>query len=270
MSNSNTNKLCLWRDSVLYLGDSFDPQMHSHHAVQCCIALKGKLRISWAGVDSWQTCTAAVIGSNVSHSIANPDGPLCLLYLEKTSNNYRSILEHHCVTTECQTRSEPLILEHPVSKNIREQLLQAMSSKIEPNRANDLKKQCLKLFNSYIADAQSIDPRIGKLLNFLHRKPGGQFSGIDLADVACLSESRMQHLFKQHMGIPIRRYILWMRLRYVLELVLTGTSLTAAAYESGFSDSAHYSRTFKAMYGIAPSLLLAADAGLEPLFCENE
>jgi len=114
MPNFAPNKLYLWRDRVLYLGDSFDPEMHRHHAVQCCIALKGMLRIRWDGVDSWQDCKAALIGENVPHSIINPDGPLCLPYIEKTSNMYRSILDYHCVSVGCKTQAKPLLLDTSV------------------------------------------------------------------------------------------------------------------------------------------------------------
>ncbi len=270
MSDSLPNKLCLWRYSVLYLGDSFDPQMHSHHAVQCCIALEGMLRIRWEGEDGWQSCQAAVIGSNVPHSITNPDGPLCLVYLEKASNSYRSILDYHCVSAGCTTRATPLILDKPVSRTLCETLLTAMSSELWSDRANELKRACLKLFHDQISEPQPLDHRISLLLNNLHEQPGRSFSGVELADLACLSESRMQHLFKQQIGIPIRRYILWVRLRHVLELALAGATLTTASHESGFSDSAHFTRTFKAMYGIAPSALLAGGAGLAHLFCERE
>ncbi len=70
---------------MLYLGDSFDPEMHRHHAVQCCIALEGEMRISSRDGDEWTSCSSTVIPSNARHRIANPEGAICILYLEKTS-----------------------------------------------------------------------------------------------------------------------------------------------------------------------------------------
>jgi AraC-like DNA-binding protein len=40
-----------------------------------------------------------------------------------------------------------------------------------------------------------------------------------------------------------------------LERLGRGVSLTTAAHAAGFADSAHFSRTFRAMLGIAPSAL---------------
>jgi len=268
MQAASPNKLFLWRDASLYLGDSFDPQMHKHHAVQCCIALNGHLKVRWQQSQSGQSCSAAIVGANIPHSIANPDGPLCILYLEKTSNNFQTILDYHCITPNCQTRSAPLMLEHPVPESSLRIFNDALTDSVTASQANILKHHCLKIFNGHIARPTTLDSRITKLLAYLHADPGGQFNSADLIEVACLSESRMQHLFKQQVGIPIRRYVLWMRMRHVLELVLAGASLTVAAYESGFSDSAHYSRTFKSMFGIAPSILLASNSALKPMICE--
>jgi len=270
MTVLSSNKLFLWRESVLYIGDSFEPQMHSHHAVQCCIALNGKLNIRWTGVEQWQPCTMAIIGANVPHSISNPDGPLCLLYMEKTSRNYRTIMDSYGVVSENKTRSKPLTLDKPVPKVLRKKLLQALSTDIVSADANDLKKDCLRLFNGYISESKSLDGRIARLLTYLHAQPGQIFTGSDLAQVVTLSESRMQHLFKEQIGVPIRRYILWMRIRHVLDLALAGCSLTLAANQSGFSDSAHFSRTFKSMFGIAPSMLFTSGSSMKALFCERE
>ena len=181
MSETWTNKLCLWRDSIFYLGDSFDPELHDHHAVQCCIALEGNLRIRWPAVETWQSCRAAVIGANVPHSIANPDGPLCLLYLEKTSNNFRSITDYHCVTSGCDIRAEPLVLKQPVSGRLLDTLRTALFDQLTPLHAEDLKQQCLHLFHGSLAEPLPLDPRISKILNHVHHEPGRSFAGDDLA-----------------------------------------------------------------------------------------
>lgn len=55
--------------------------------------------------------------------------------------------------------------------------------------------------------------------------------------------------------MPIRRYVLWQRLRAAVELALKGATLTDAAHAAGMSDSAHLSRTFREMFGVAPSFL---------------
>ncbi|MCC7134500.1 MAG: helix-turn-helix domain-containing protein, partial [Gemmatimonadales bacterium] len=63
------------------------------------------------------------------------------------------------------------------------------------------------------------------------------------------------HLFVQEVGLAFRPYVLWLRLNRAVEAFAAGEALTAAAYQAGFSDSAHLSRTFRRMYGIAAASL---------------
>lgn len=267
--DSGRNKLCLWRDSVLYLGGSFDPELHRHHAVQCCIALEGRLQIRSHPHERFERCTSAVIGANVSHAIANPDGPLCIIYLEKNSSDYSSILDFNATPSEQGLRADPLLIDTEFSDSLRTALASAYESSLGPAEATALREKCLQLFRGHLSSSRAVDPRISELLAVLHERPDLPVSGKSLADRVGLSESRMQHLFKAHVGIPIRRYILWMRLRNVIELALADLPLTQAAHASGFSDSAHFSRTFKAMFGIKPSVLLSGQGRVVPLLCDH-
>jgi AraC-like DNA-binding protein len=76
------------------------------------------------------------------------------------------------------------------------------------------------------------------------------------AGIACLSESRFSHLFVEQIGLPFRTYLLWLRLSIAVERMAAGDSLTVAAHDAGFADSAHFSRTFLRMFGIPASVLL--------------
>ena len=93
-----------------------------------------------------------------------------------------------------------------------------------------------------------------------------QFARVsDAARFAGLSSSRFQHAFRAAAGVPFRRYRLWRRLGVVARLIGQGASLTEAAYEAGFSSSAHLSATYRTMFGIAPSKLITAGTRIECL-----
>ena len=56
----------------------------------------------------------------------------------------------------------------------------------------------------------------------------------------------------KEMGVAFRAYLLWLRLDFALTTYVAGSNLTEAAHAGGFADSAHFSRTFRKMFGIAP------------------
>ena len=72
----------------------------------------------------------------------------------------------------------------------------------------------------------------------------------EVATQLSLSTSRFLHLFREQMGIPWRRYLLWRRIICAIQSMLAGCSATDAAFATGFSDSAHLSRTFKSNFGM--------------------
>ncbi|WP_235214942.1 helix-turn-helix domain-containing protein [Rhodococcus opacus] len=77
----------------------------------------------------------------------------------------------------------------------------------------------------------------------------------DVARRVGLSASRLTHLFGAQVGLPLRRYVLWLRLTLAVTEVAAGADLTAAAHGAGFSDSAHLSRTCREIFGLPPSVL---------------
>jgi AraC-like DNA-binding protein len=74
-----------------------------------------------------------------------------------------------------------------------------------------------------------------------------------IASAVHLSPDRFRHLFVAETGVTFRAYLLWLRLERSLTAYIAGESLTDAALTGGFADSAHFSRTFRKMFGIAPA-----------------
>lgn len=102
-----------------------------------------------------------------------------------------------------------------------------------------------------IADAP--DLRVRKTIEWATQQLEGQVSLSDASSVAGLSPSRLRHLFVQNTGLPFKTFVLWLRLTRAVETFVAGASLTHAAHEAGFADSAHLSRTFRRMFGVTPA-----------------
>lgn len=69
-----------------------------------------------------------------------------------------------------------------------------------------------------------------------------------------LSESRLAHLFKHQMGISMRQYIQWVKLKHAIHQHLkSGQALMHCAFEHGFYDQAHFIKVYKKFIGMAPA-----------------
>jgi AraC-like DNA-binding protein len=106
------------------------------------------------------------------------------------------------------------------------------------------------------------DARIERVVRILDRHPQEITRAEDAARLADLSPSRFQFLFRNAVGMPFRRYRLWRRMAIVVQDLAKGRALTGAALDAGFASSAHFSATFKAMFGLPPSRLAALGAAL--------
>jgi len=79
-----------------------------------------------------------------------------------------------------------------------------------------------------------------------------------VAKANAVSTRHLHNLF-QHSGATVTKWIWERRLKAarddILNPAMTGKSITEIAYSNGFSDSAHFSRTFKARFDLSPSQL---------------
>jgi AraC-like DNA-binding protein len=99
----------------------------------------------------------------------------------------------------------------------------------------------------------ALDPRLARVLQWLNTNPADPTPAGHLAEVSGLSVSRFLHLFSQEIGVPFRRFRIWIRLRAASQMALSGRSLTDAAHSAGFSDSAHFARLHRDSFGVTPS-----------------
>ncbi|PXY30251.1 AraC family transcriptional regulator [Prauserella sp. PE36] len=106
------------------------------------------------------------------------------------------------------------------------------------------------------------DERIAVATTRLREHPAS--SAAELAAAAGLSVSRFLHLFRACTGTSVRRYRLWARMLLAGTLIAEGHDLTAASAGAGFASPSHFSDSFRAMFGLAPSTLLGTGVEIRP------
>lgn len=108
-----------------------------------------------------------------------------------------------------------------------------------------------------------ITPDIAKVLELIRKNPLEHYSVADLADTACLSESRFKGKFREQIGVPPGDYLLRLRMEMAAEWLAAGKqNITEMALDLGFSSSQHFSTTFKRFFGKSP-ILWAREHDLE-------
>jgi AraC-like DNA-binding protein len=101
----------------------------------------------------------------------------------------------------------------------------------------------------------ALDPALAAVLDAVNKdfeRPLAQIA----RDVG-LPSARVSHLFNEQLRLPLRSYQAWRRTTVAWELFAfrNDLSLTQAAHEAGYADSAHMSRTWQRQYGVSPSYM---------------
>ena len=74
----------------------------------------------------------------------------------------------------------------------------------------------------------------------------------ELARIVNLSPFYFMKLFKQELGVSPHAYINQLRINRAKDLIQKGESLLGIAYELGFTDQSHFSKTFLKTTGVSP------------------
>ncbi|MEK6796591.1 MAG: AraC family transcriptional regulator [Spirochaetota bacterium] len=115
--------------------------------------------------------------------------------------------------------------------------------------------QILSLVSSVVPLVPIADARILGVLERINKAPSAPLSLAELAGTAGLERHYFVTLFKKVTGTTPMRYIAGRRLEESRRLISTGRSVRDASREAGFSDEKSFSRLFKRVYGLAPSVL---------------
>jgi AraC-like DNA-binding protein len=220
---------------------------HAHHVVQVTLALSG--RVSFERDGERASGVAIAIAPNVLHAFEGT-GLVAHLFIAADGKPGRQI-------------ARGLFSKGPIA-SLPARLLGDLPAQLKasfeaPRHADDELRALGQSLMARLAGegvrADAPDPRVVKLLAWLAPRLGEAVSLSEAATFIGLSPGRARHLFVEQTGLPFRTYLLWLRLMRAVVLYAGCASLTEAAHGAGFADSAHLSRTFRRMFGIAAASL---------------
>ena len=223
---------------------------HRHHAIQIVLALDGEIAVC-GRENRWRTGGGFIIGPEVVHSYDSRDAFGAMLFVDPESTEgiwLGSSLEAG-ITSVPAPRVAVCTGE---LKRFRERPLEGME-------VGALIRHCVQALSAGAPPARRLDPRVTKVLGKIQRSDDLRVSLESAAATAFLSPSRFAHLFKQQLGLPFRRYLLWRKLTRAMLVIGRQGTATAAAHAADFADAAHLTRTFSQMFGLPPSVMLRGD-----------
>lgn len=117
----------------------------------------------------------------------------------------------------------------------------------------------IRLVESFLLERlreRAPDPMVTEALTLMAAAKG-QLRVSALAEALHTSASPLEKRFRREVGATPKQFASLLRFREILKQ--RGSSLTAAAYEAGYFDQAHFIRDFKAFTGETPGAFFKAD-----------
>lgn len=244
------SKLYIWKNSRLFIGINHLPfRKYTLAWSQLLVSLQGTMRVQLEDGTLIETQTCMIkAGSVVKQTDINTQNAVIAIYYFNPISQDFFILEN-----EMRQARRHVCFEHPEEARLVKQLQDIQAGSKSANETKRLVQEVL--VPSYLREnvPKIFDPRIIDTLQSIRETISQNISISEYAEDVYLSESRLNKLFKDQIGIPITKYRLQLRLSIGVILLAAGFSVTGAAYAAGFSSSAHFSRCFSEMIGVQPS-----------------
>jgi len=239
---------------MIVWGPGFAATKHKHHCVQLVMALQGELRIRSGPRRKWISCGAALVRPDALHEIDATGVPLLLAFVDVESELGSALLRTISV--------EILVVEDATVASWRRHLGDPAiltAALVEPWVRNHLLPE---------RQEPKLHPAVRRVLRAIRHEieTRDDFPLERMAEIGGLSPSRFMHVFTKSVGVPLRPYILWLRLQMACGEMMNGATIAAAAQRAGFSDVAHLNRTLRRMMGMTPGEMLQRRAATRAAF----
>ncbi|MDG9923552.1 MULTISPECIES: AraC family transcriptional regulator [unclassified Pseudomonas] len=245
--------LYLWDKRTFCLSPFAEPLLLSQAAAMLLVALDGELLIHCR--NEVLTCRSALLPAGLELTVDSGDSRVAICYLDVFGEDHALLAPrmagrrgavHFALDEEdsCIAGFDDLHRRTAAPPEVYEWLERMINPRQEAPPG----------FTS--------DPRIVRAIALIKTDVSCNQSIDFLAEQVGLSVPRLTQLFRQKIGVPIRRYRQWHRLFVTSVGVARGLNLTDAAMAAGFTDSAHFSHTFRTIIGMSPSAALAQPRGI--------
>jgi AraC-like DNA-binding protein len=238
-------ELPLWPPLLATRGPGTESGLHAHHAMHLALALRGTLRVRAAPAAPWINSAGLLTAPDVKHAIDARGQDVLLVFFDPES--------------DVGTRLLPALNgnNRSLSADERDQLVSdAEPAAIVRSGGAAYTRRVVAALGASAPTPPRVHPKVRRLLqNLRSGSADGDLSLEALAESVGLSPGRLMHVFTESIGIPLRPYLAWLKLQRAAAAIVSGEPLSQAAAAAGFVDAGHMTRTFRRMFGVAPSEL---------------
>jgi AraC-like DNA-binding protein len=240
-----TGRLASWRGGSVWVGHTEEKtEVHAHHLIQLTLALSdGPVLFQIPGQD-WRPYAAAIVGSQQPHAFEARGQLVALVFIEPESREGRMLRARYPDGVHALDAAA-------FKAEARALAASFLGAAGEDDLAAQARASIARLTSAQDAPVRPLDKRVERAIDELRRRLGESVTLAEIADHVHLSAERFRHLFLEETGIRFRPYILWLRIETALASIAAGKTITEAALDGGFADSAHFARTFKRLYGVS-------------------
>jgi AraC-like DNA-binding protein len=242
--------LYLWDKRTLYIGPLFEPLNLSQGAATLLVSLNKPVSFKLEGEEESIECMSLLLPAGLAVTINTGDAIVANCNLDPLGADFSGL------SSLMQFNKGKICYDLKQYGELKQVYQMMQEQQLDSDSAYVLLKDLLeKRFSQYYPN-HAIDSRVAKVVERIKQTADDNLSVDDLASLVNLSVPRLVQIFKKQTGVPMRRYRLWHRLFVTAVEMASGGNLTEAAIKAGFTDSAHFSHTFKAMFGMAPTTIL--------------
>jgi len=225
-------------DHLLMLSAYQTPTMHRHLAMHLLFAINGELCCK-VGAQEF-LAKAVCIASDEEHTAFSAKGEMLVFLFDETSL--------------CAKRLKELFLGN-IGYAVLNGALAGKIVSLWKEWGSDLEvfdQKALEACGISEGTAVVYDERIREVLLFMRQLDTIPSDVMALlCRKACLSQSRLSHLFKENAGVALNRYLVLEKMRKAYEYYQAFGNITEACMRAGFDSPSHYAATCKRMFGIS-------------------
>lgn len=237
------NKIFVSQDYMLFFQNFKETDPHIHATKHLAISLQGLMNCKLAETEI--KCFGYILNVGVVHERygENADGQKIIFILEPCSQVAIKIEREMLKGKSYQLLEEQMVIE------IKEKFGERLK---EENVTQEMVEQIFDICHLTGAMLYRLDSRVEQLIKILREEETITNEIVDNAILEIyLSKSRLLHLFKQEVGVSLKKYLQCLKFFKTWRYLAEGENITEACLHAGFNDSAHYSNFMKQCYGMS-------------------